>query len=132
MRILVVDDDYASRTQLKSLLSRYGDCDAAPSGEIALLLATAAHAEDAPYELVTIDIDMPIMDGHDLLRSLRSLERDLDATSRNREAKVLMISAMGDGASIFTSFREGCEGYLVKPVRSDKLQESLAEIGFPS
>lgn len=132
MRILVVDDDYVSRTQIKSLLSHHGDCDAASSGEIALLMVRAAHAEDASYELITVDIEMPHMNGHQMLRNLRVLERELDAIAQDREAKVLMISAMGDGNNIFASFREGCEGYIVKPVSAAKLQSALSELGLSS
>ena len=128
MRILIVDDDYISRTQIKALMLGYGDCDIAPNGEIALALFEAAHAEDTPYKLITVDVDMPGISGHDLVASLRKKEDELNATASEAEAKIIMVSAMDDGRNIMSSFRKGAEGYLVKPITPMKLKETLEDI----
>jgi two-component system, chemotaxis family, chemotaxis protein CheY len=128
MRILIVDDDYISRTQIKALMLGYGDCDIAPNGELALSLFAAAHAENSPYKLITIDVDMPGMTGHDVVAALRQKEDELGATATDIEAKIIMVSAMDDGHNIMSSFRKGAEGYLVKPITPDRLKQTLEEI----
>jgi two-component system chemotaxis response regulator CheY len=128
MRILIVDDDYISRTQVKALMLGYGDCDIAPNGELALALFDAAHAEDSPYKLITIDVDMPGMTGHDVVAALRKREDELGVTAHEGEAKIIMVSAMDDGRNIMSSFRKGAEGYLVKPITPDRLKQTLEEI----
>jgi two-component system, chemotaxis family, chemotaxis protein CheY len=123
MRILIVDDDYISRSQLKALLAPYGDCDSAPCGRIGLDLFEAALKEEAPYEFITLDIDMPEMSGHDVITRIREHER-LEHTA---EAKILMISGLKDHGNVVSSFREGCEGYLIKPVTPAGITDSLAK-----
>ncbi|MBN2525599.1 MAG: response regulator [Deltaproteobacteria bacterium] len=128
MRILIVDDDYISRTQIKVLLLGYGDCDIAPNGEIALTLFDAAHEENMPYDLISVDVDMPGMSGQELVNEIRQREDALGAAARSTEAKIIMVSSMDDGKNIMSSFRQGAEGYLVKPVNPAKLKETLDEI----
>lgn len=130
MRILIVDDDYISRTQIKALMLGYGDCDIAPNGDVALMLFDAAHEENTPYRLITVDVDMPGMNGQELVTELRKREDILNASANDTEAKIIMVSAMDDGRNIMNSFRKGAEGYLVKPITPDKLLKTLNEVNI--
>lgn len=129
MRILIVDDDYFSRVKLKAMLSRYGDCDAMPGGNVALEMFLRAHSEGVPYDLVTLDIDMPDMPGQDVLLQMRSWERDNKQTTGDG-VPVLMITVMEDATSVVTSFMEGCHWYLVKPLSREKLENALRSLGL--
>ncbi len=128
MRILVVDDDYVNRTKLKTLLAAYGDCDAAPSGDIALEMFKEAHAEGVPYDLITVDIRMPGKEGREVLKEIRDWENENKCYQDGTVAKVLMITVMKDRDSIMSSFRENCDGYLIKPVTPENLREELAKL----
>jgi two-component system chemotaxis response regulator CheY len=128
MRILVVDDEYVSRTKLKVLLTKYGDCDAAPDGDIALRLLAKSYQEGMPYDLVTMDINMPGMSGQEVVRGIRELEDKQADTGRRIESKILMITASDDSKEIMSSFREGAEWYLVKPVTPDKVVEAMKKL----
>lgn len=130
MRILVVDDDYASRLKLKALLHSIGDVDSASDGELALCMFEKAIQEGVPYELVTMDIGLPDMRGHEVVQRMRQVEDATQAYLADSEMKVLMITGMQDAKNIIASFRGGCEGYLVKPVTREKLQESLKELAI--
>jgi CheY-like chemotaxis protein len=73
---------------------------------------------------------MPEMDGQQALRGIRDIEaehgrRGLDG------AKVVMTTALGDGEHVMTSFREQCDGYLVKPIIKPKLMDLLQNLGLP-
>lgn len=130
MRILVVDDEYVSRAKLKAILSEYGDCDVAPSGEIALEMFKKAHEESLPYELITLDIKMPGMDGRQVLSAIRNWEKERECFKTKTEAKILMVTILGDKESVMGSFRENCDGYLVKPITPENVRRELAKIGI--
>jgi two-component system chemotaxis response regulator CheY len=126
MRILIVDDDYICRTQYKALLQRYGDCDSAPNGKIALELIEVAYDEEVPYQLITVDIDMPEMNGHALIQRIREFEKiKAEGKKGTPEVKILMISAKRDASDVMSSFREGCEGYLCKPINAERIEDVL-------
>ena len=130
MRILVVDDDYISRTKLKSLLSAYGDCDAVPNGEIALQMFEKAYKESAPYNLITMDIEMPDLSGQEVVHNIRQWELE-NKVKTSRQVKILMITIKNDVNDIMSSFKEGCEWYLTKPVTPENLREALAKVTIP-
>ncbi|MBN1270081.1 MAG: response regulator [Kiritimatiellae bacterium] len=130
MRILVVDDEYVSRTKIKAILSAYGDCDVAPSGEIALDMFKKAHEESLPYGIITLDIKMPGMDGQQTLMAIRNWEKERECFKTKTEAKVLMVTILNDRDSVMASFRENCDGYLIKPVTPDNAGRELAKLGI--
>jgi two-component system, chemotaxis family, chemotaxis protein CheY len=130
MRILIVDDDYTSRVRLKALLAKYGDCDVAPNGEMAFRLFVASHEESFPYELITMDVNLPDAQGQQVVRQIREWEGEQAIYKSGTETKILMISFSGDSGDVVSSFSTGCEGYLVKPVSAEKLKESLSELGI--
>jgi CheY-like chemotaxis protein len=130
MRILVIDDDYTCRVQTKALLGDLGDCDGASTGTIGLELFKLAHAESCPYQLVVLDIDMPGMDGLEVLSQLRQWEEQNDKFQEGRAAKVMMLSALDDGRTVFSSFSTGCEMYFVKPLSPAKLADALKNAGL--
>jgi len=128
MRILVVDDDYASRLKLKVLLGPYGDVDGASDGEQALLMFSKAHDEGIPYKLITMDIGLPDMAGQEVVREIREYEDHHRRHLADSIAKILMVSVKEDAKNVVSSFRWGCEGYLVKPVTEEKLDGTLKAV----
>jgi len=135
VRILVVDDEFVSLSKLTLLLSPYGECKAATSGEQALTMVKAAHEEGRPYRLITMDIDMPGMSGQEAVAAIRKLELARGIVTAADEVKILMVTAMTDGRNIMASFRTGCEGYITKPFTKESLGKALApfleQIGTP-
>jgi len=128
MRILAVDDDYASRLKLKATLASYGDVDTASDGELAIVMFEKAHKEGVPYDLVTMDIGLPDMRGQEVVERFRAIELDLQVNTLESEAKILMVTGMKDPKNIFSSFRQGCEGYLMKPVTAKSLREAIEKL----
>jgi two-component system, chemotaxis family, chemotaxis protein CheY len=121
MRILIVDDDYVSRAKLSTILSEYGQCDNAPSGEIAVKLFEAAHQEMVPYDLVTMDIEMPGMNGQEAVDAIRKLEQGL-LSSDMKPAAILMVTGRAAPEEVSSSYYRGCNGYLTKPISPEKIK----------
>src|SRR5581483_5641949 len=103
-RILVVDDNALNRNVLSRRLERQGyDVHEAVNGEAALdRIATEG------FDLVLLDIVMPVMDGFDVLERMR---RD----RRMRTVPVVVISALDEVASVVRAIEMGAEDYLFKP-----------------
>lgn len=131
MKILIVDDEYVSRVKLKAILSTHGECDSAENGATALELLKSAYQRGEPYELVTMDISMPDMSGHSVVQDLREWEQTHKDAS-HPQSKILMITATKDIHDVMSSFSEGAEQYIIKPVTPEKLQEALVKINILS
>lgn len=121
MRSLIVDDDEIGRLMLATFLEDFGPCDQAENGQQALDLIDAATAEGNSYNLICLDIVMPVMDGTTTLRGIR--ERDQKQGGRT---KVFMISACSSPEDIQDAFFEGdCDDYVVKPFQREAVSQML-------
>ena len=131
MKILVVDDDFVTRTKLLTLLEPYGHCDGAQNGDEALKKFKDAHEKSEPFKLITMDIDMPGMNGHEVVEKIRNWESENNSYENSTEAKILMVTSMQSRTDLIGSFSEGCEWFLKKPITPEDLEESLAKISIP-
>ena len=126
MKILVVDDEVVSREKLELLLSTYGDCESAENGEMALDMVKRARDEGRPYELITMDIEMPRMSGREVIAQIRAIEE----MSPGPRAKILTVTVTADVRTVICSFKNGCDGYIIKPFTQDKVREVLFSCGI--
>lgn len=103
-RVLVVDDNAANRNVLCRRLERQGYAvEEAPNGAVALdRIATE------PFDLVLLDILMPLMDGFEVLGRMRN-------DRRMRSVPVIVVSALDEIDSVVRAIEMGAEDYLFKP-----------------
>ena len=115
MRTLIVEDDFTSRLLLQMFLSKYGECHIAVNGAEAVEAYRLAVGRKQPYNLICMDILMPVMDGHEAATTIRIYE-DVQGIPFSARVKIFMISTVDDQDSIVRSAREACDAYLVKPI----------------
>jgi len=127
MKILIVEDEASSRLLLKSFLSEYGDISLAEDGGKAVELFNAAVKSGDYFDLVVLDIKLPVMGGLDVLKTIRAVEAD-NGIAGTDGTKVIMSTALSDHKSVLVAFREQCEIYLVKPVEKAMLVESMRKL----
>ncbi len=114
-RVLIVEDDAATRNGLTELVRAWGfEADAAADGEEALLKVTAYR----PAIIVT-DLVMPRMDGLTLLRTLN--EQATDATT-------VILTAQGTIETAVAAIKDGAYDYLTKPIDPQRLKILLDNI----
>ena len=114
---------------MQRYLSSYSDCDIAADGVEAIEAFRLAVDDNAPYDLICLDIMMPNMDGRQALKAIRQIESECGIAGLDC-VKVIMTTALDDSENVMGSFREGCEAYIVKPVAKDKLIEEMANFGL--
>lgn len=130
MRVLVVEDDASSRRMMQKILSAHGDCDIAVDGEEAVEAFRMAWEERRPYDLICMDIMMPRLDGHEALRRIREMEREMQL-GEGKEAKVIMTTALGDPRNVVVAlYQGGASAYLVKPVSKQNLLGEVRKLGL--
>jgi two-component system chemotaxis response regulator CheY len=127
MRSFVAEDDATTRLVLKTVLSRYGECDTAEDGKKAVEAVNAAIVSKKNYDLVCMDLRLPEMDGHAAIREIRKSE----GTARVSNAvKIIVTTAHDDTDSIARAVMGRCNAYLVKPIDIAKLKKELKALGL--
>jgi two-component system, chemotaxis family, chemotaxis protein CheY len=121
MRTLIADDDSVCRALLTRVLSDFGAVTATTDGVGAIAETARALAEKQPYDLVCLDIMMPVLDGQRCLEVIRRLEDAMGTTT----AKVAMISALDDKVNILGAFRNQADLYFPKPIDFAKILHEL-------
>ena len=129
MRILIVEDDIPSARLLERLLTKYGKSDIAFTGPQALEAFKYALEIKDHYDVIFLDILLPSMNGQTVLKEIRSIEESEGIMGFDC-VKVIMATGMNDNKSVFEAFRSQCEGYLIKPLSYDKIEEQLLKLGL--
>jgi two-component system chemotaxis response regulator CheY len=129
IRILILEDDPVSGKLLKHYLESYGDCDLVTDGRKAVDYFQKATQTGDGYQLVFVDLMVPEMDGHDVVRMIRETEQKEKITSENR-AKVIVTTSLSDAENIIESFKAACDSYLIKPIRKAKLLSEIKSLGL--
>lgn len=124
MRILIVEDDLATRKYLFKLLSDYGQCDLVVDGLEAIDAYLLAFKEKRPYDLISLDIMIPKVDGIKALKAIRDLETQKGLLP-SRRVKVIITTALAETQLVQDAFEIGCQAYLSKPIDAAKLREVL-------
>jgi len=132
MKILIAEDDLLARRLLHHILRPYGPVDIAIDGQEAIDSYEMSWDQGAPYDLLFLDIMMPKKDGHMVLDHVREREpkwRSSDVPTGPGELRIVITTALGDSKTVISSFSEGADFFLVKPLFTDKVEGLLKELG---
>lgn len=124
MRILIAEDDFASRKVILKFLSVYGECDVTVDGMEAVDAFMMALEEDNPYDLICLDVMMPVMDGYQALKSIREIEKEHGIAEEDM-SKIIMTTALNEEKNIKKAFELGCTVYCAKPIDMAQLKNTL-------
>lgn len=127
MRILIVEDDFASRNTMLRFLSKYGECDVTVDGLEALDAFAMALEEGEGYDLICLDIMMPVLDGYQTLKKIREMEDDLKIPEE-KKVKIIMTTALRERRNVKKAFELGCTAYAGKPINQKKFEKVLKKL----
>jgi two-component system, chemotaxis family, chemotaxis protein CheY len=129
MRILVVDDESVSRRKMELIMRSFGQCDTVESGAAAIESFANAWENWAPFDLISLDLLMPEMNGDEVIKKIREMEKN-KSVPEDKQVRIMVVTAKSDKDSIITCIQAGCNEYIVKPFDRPIVQEKLAKI-FP-
>ncbi len=119
LRVLIADDESATRMMSRALFERRGHIVAeAADGAEAI---KAAGAADDPFDVILLDLNMPVCDG---LQALSAIRAEPDPARAG--AAIIMLTAISDSAVEQKLLNEGADAVLAKPLRWDVLAPILA------
>ena len=118
MKFLIVDDFSTMRRIIRGLLKEMGcnSADEAEDGVVALNML-----KQSKYDFVVTDINMPHMNGFDLLKAVK-------ADDSLKHLPVLMVTAEARKEDIVLAAQTGAAGYIVKPFTKATLEEKVQKI----
>ena len=118
LKFLIVDDFSTMRRIVRGLLKEMGchNADEAEDGAVALNMLKANK-----YDFVVSDINMPNMNGFDLLKAVK-------ADESLKHLPVLMVTAEARKEDIVLAAQSGAAGYIVKPFTKATLEEKVQKI----
>jgi len=118
-RILLVEDNPVNLMVAQRLLQVLGaECDTAGNGQVAL-----EKLDQAQYDLVLMDCQMPVLDGYSATRRWRELEQSRKATRRMPIVAMTANAMAGDRQKCLDA---GMDDYLAKPVTRVELEQCIA------
>lgn len=113
-KILVVDDSEFLRLRISKMLSGEGhEIIEAENGT----MAVSAYKSARP-NLVLMDITMPEMDGLAALKEIRSCDP---------KAKVVMMTVLGQEASVLEAIKSGARNFMVKPFERNRVLNTISK-----
>ncbi len=117
LRVLVVDDNDLGRRLMVAMLGRHGI--------VPRLAANGAEAVDAvlhePFDLVMLDVQMPVMDGLTAARTIR------DASPVGGQPRIVVATAGASVEEREAALAAGADAYLSRPVIGEQLHDALAD-----
>jgi two-component system, chemotaxis family, chemotaxis protein CheY len=131
MRLLIADDDLICRNILHAIVLPYGKCDTVATGAEAVTAFENALQEKRPYDMVFLDIEMPEMDGHETLRRIRTIEKEMAVPSRRR-VRIVMVTGSRDLENVRAARQAECDSYVVKPVERERVLDEVRRLSTPA
>ncbi|MEP6874534.1 MAG: chemotaxis response regulator CheY [Burkholderiales bacterium] len=118
LKFLIVDDFSTMRRIVRGLLKEigYNNAEEAEDGSVALSML-----KNGKYDFVVSDINMPVMNGFELLSAVKS-------DDSLKHLPVLMVTAEARKEDIVRAAKDGAAGYIVKPFTKATLEEKVQKI----
>jgi len=119
MRVLIVDDALFMRRMLADILKKEGFeiCGEAENGKEGI----DKYVELKP-DVVTMDIVMPKMEEIDGVAAVREIIK------RDPQAKIVIVSAMGQHALVVEAIQAGAKDFIVKPFQPSRVVEAIRRV----
>lgn len=125
LKILIVDDIPNILTKMRIVLRNIGfkKIDEAKNGEQAWTWLQTEHACDAPYQLVITDINMPKLNGLQLLQRIKE-----DQFLKN--TPVFMVTTRDEMETVLKAIQMGASNYLIKPFDEETIRKKILDIFY--
>lgn len=114
MNILIAEDDPMICVLLEKTINKLGKLKIVQSGGAALDAFESAWTAGLPYDAMLLDINMPDINGVDVLKNIRHLE-EKKGVSEKMPLHIIMMTGRADKTTVVSCLESGCNDYIVKP-----------------
>ena len=114
--VLIVDDTLFMRASIKQMLEANGH---SVAGEASNGVEAIERFAAVKPDVILMDITMPDMDGLEALRRIKEIDKN---------AKVVMCTAMGQQAMVAKAVELGAQQFIVKPFQTDRLLAAIDSV----
>ena len=130
MKILIADDEPVSRKKMHMILKHFGECQLVETGGEAVSAFKDSLENRTPFDLVTLDILMPDMDGIRALLNIRDAENKSQEQiqGEQKKTKIMMVTCHSKKDLIIACTRAGADNYVVKPFNKEIITEKLVRM----
>jgi len=115
-RILAIDDSVIALKQLQNILEKKYEIVGATSG-----LAGLKRLDTEAFDLILLDLEMPVMDGFATLASIRQREN-------LKDIPIIILTGTRHKQKVIKGITSGVAGYVVKPANSEQLKAKIEAI----
>lgn len=123
LNILLVDDTDDMRRLVELFLKMLShEVESVENGQEAV-----QKFKEKKYDVILMDMRMPVMDGYEATETIRALERDQELP----RTSIVALTSFSTQEEISKSLDAGCDTHLVKPVSKDSLQRALGNLPSP-
>ncbi|MBL4699648.1 MAG: response regulator [Phycisphaeraceae bacterium] len=117
-RVLLAEDNLVNQKLIRVMLEKQGiTVDLALNGQIAFDLAMQEMSAGTPYELILMDMQMPVMDGIQAMRNLRL---------KGYKLPIVVLTANGMDHDRQACMKAGCNDFVTKPINRESLYQKIA------
>ncbi len=122
-KILIVDDNFENRQLLAEILREVTECDFAASGKEAIDVYNFALKNKRPYSLILLDIELPEVNGLEILRKIRESEKEAGIVLGDG---IIIIIVTAYEKRFLEAYEKGCDDYILKPIDPELLLKKIA------
>ncbi|MCI5066688.1 response regulator [bacterium] len=126
MKVLIVEDDPTTSHLMKHVVGQHADYLHAENGQKAYDSFCDALEENDGFDLIFLDIMMPIADGQEVLQAIRDFE-EKNGIVQGQGVRVVMTTAIQETTSIYEALASGASEYLTKPIKTEKIVQIIED-----
>ena len=129
MNILLVEDVEISRMITENILRQFSEItfiDNAKNGFEAIKKTLDLYKKGKKYDVIFMDIIMPITSGYQALESIRKYEKD-NYIEENNRSKIVILSSLNTKEEIETGLRMGADKVFIKPINYEDIKSLFEE-----
>lgn len=129
MNILLVEDVEISRIVAENILRQFSEVtfiDNAKNGSEAIKKTLDSYKKGKKYDIIFMDIIMPITSGYQALESIRKYEKD-NYIEENNRSKIVILSSLNTKEEIENGLRMGADKVFIKPISYEDIKSLFKE-----
>ena len=124
-KILIVDDNFENRQLLAEILREVSECDFAATGPEAIEAYNMSLKKEEPYSLILLDIELPGINGLDILAKIRDSEKTAGIPLGDG-IPIIIVTAYEK--RFLEAYNRGCDDYVLKPIDTLDLMTKISNV----